>query len=85
MVNDFDYYDFAVYGGYSIGVMSVVADVSYTDADNNLEGNTSYKVGVSLDSTNLSVSVTGQYQLDFKGTNGTPHAGLRFSRIYLND
>ena len=84
--NDFDYYGFAVYGGYSMGALSVVADVSYTVADNDLEGNTSIdKVGASLDSTNLSIGVTGQYQLDFNGTTVTPHAGLRFSRIDLDD
>ncbi len=84
--NDFDYYGFAVYGGYSMGALSVVADVSYTVADNDLEGNTSIdKVGASLDSTNLSVGVTGQYQLDFNGTTVTPHAGLRFSRIDIDD
>ena len=84
--NDFDYYGFAVYGGYSMGALSVVADVSYTVADNDLEGNTSIdKVGASLDSTNLSVGVTGQYQLEFSGATVTPHAGLRFSRIDLDD
>ena len=84
--NDFDYYGFAVYGGYSMGALSVVADVSYTVADNDLEGNTSIdKVGASLDSTNLSLGVTGQYQLDFNGTTVTPHAGLRFSKIDLDD
>ena len=84
--NDFDYYGFAVYGGYSMGALSVVADVSYTVADNDLEGNTSIdRVGATLDSTNLSLGVTGQYQLDFNGTTVTPHAGLRFSRIDLDD
>ena len=84
--NDFDYYGFAVYGGYSMGALSVVADVSYTVADNDLEGNTSIdKVGASLDSTNFSVGVTGQYQLDFNGTTVTPHAGLRFSQIDIDD
>ena len=84
--NDFDYYGFAVYGGYSMGALSLVADVSYTVADNDLEGNTAIdKVGASLDSTNLSIGVTGQYQLDFNGTTVTPHAGLRFSRIDLDD
>ena len=84
--NDFDYYGFAVYGGYSMGTLSVVADISYTVADNDLEGSTAIdKVGASLDSTNLSFGVTGQYQLDFNGTTVTPHAGLRFSRIDLDD
>ena len=84
--NDFNYYGFAVYDGYSMGALSMVADVSYTVADNDLEGNTSIdKVGASLDSTNLSLGVTGQYQLDFNGTTVTTHAGLRFSRIDLDD
>ena len=61
-------------------------DVSYTGADNDLEDNTSIdKVGASLDSTNLSVGVTSQYQLEFSGATVTPHAGLRFSRIDLDD
>ncbi len=84
--NDFDYYGFAVYGGYTMGALSLVADISYTVADNDLEGNTAIdKVGASLDSTNLSLGVTGQYQLDFNGLSVTPHAGLRFSQIDLDD
>ena len=62
-----------------MGALSVVADVTYTVADNDLESNTAIdKVDASLDSTNLSVGVTGQYQLDFNGTTG---ACLRYSSI----
>ncbi len=84
--NDFDNYGFAVYGGYSMGALSVVAYVSYTVADNDLEGNTSIdKVGASLDSTNLSIGVTGKYALDLNGVSVTPYAGLRYSSIDIND
>ena len=39
--NDFDYYGFGLYAGYTMGQFSVVGDISYTTVDNDLEGNTS--------------------------------------------
>ena len=70
--NDFDYYGFGLYAGYTMGQFSVVGDVSYTTVDND-------------DSTNLSIGVTGKYALSFNGVDITPHAGLRFSNIDLDD
>lgn len=84
--NDFDYYGFAVYGGYSYGPWSVVADLSYTTVDNDVEVNTNVGKGnASFDSTSLSFGVTGQYQALVNDFNVTPHAGLRFTRIDLDD
>ncbi len=84
--NDFDYYGFGIYGGYSVGQFSIIGDVSYTVADNELEANTSVdKIGAQMDSSNLSLGVTGKYALEFNGVNVTPHAGLRFSSIDLDD
>ena len=84
--NDFDYYGFGVYAGYTYGAFSVLADVTYTVADNDVEGSTSLgQVSTSLDSTNLSVGVTGQYNLNLGGVDVTPHAGLRFSSIDIDD
>ena len=84
--NDFDYYGFGLYASYTMGQFSVVGDVSYTSVDNDLEGNTSVdRIGASLDSTNLSIGVTGKYALSFNGVDITPHAGLRFSNIDLDD
>ena len=84
--NDFDYYGFGVYAGYSVGQFSVIGDVSYTVADNELEANTSVdKIGAQMDSSNLSLGVTGKYSMAFNGVNVTPHAGLRFSNIDLDD
>ena len=84
--NDFDYYGFGVYGGYSVNNFKVVADLTYTVADNDLEGNTTFdKVGASLDTSNLSFGVTAQYSFDFTAATVTPHAGLRYSYIDVDD
>ena len=84
--NDFDYYGFGAYAGYTLGQFSVVGDVSYTVADNEVEASTAFDhLGAQMDSTNLSVGVTGKYKLSFNGVNVTPHVGLRFSNIDLDD
>ena len=84
--NDFNYYGFGLYAGYSMDAFSLVGDVTYTTVDNDLEGNTSLgKATTSIDSTNLSVGVTGQYKLALAGMDVTPHAGIRFSTIEIDD
>ena len=84
--NDFDYYGFGAYAGYTLGQFSVVGDVSYTVADNEVEASTAFdRLGAQMDSTNLSLGVTGKYELSFNGVNVTPHVGLRFSNIDLDD
>ena len=80
--NDFDYYGFGAYAGYTVGQFSVVGDISYTVADNEVEASTSVDhIGAQMDSTNLSLGVTGKYELSFNGVNVTPHVGLRYSNI----
>ena len=87
--NDFDYYGFGLYAGYTYGALSVVADVTYTVADNDIEGHTGVggyeTISTSLDSTNLSVGVTGQYAFDMGAVEVAPHVGLRFSSIDIDD
>ena len=84
--NDFDYYGFGLYAGYAVGPFSVIGDLSYTVADNEIEANTEIdKIGAQMDSSNLSLGVTGKYELSFNGVAITPHAGLRFSSIDLDD
>ena len=86
VTNDFDYYGFGAYAGYTMGQFSVVGDISYTVADNEIEANTAVdRVGATMDSTNLSLGVTGKYELSFNGVNVTPHVGLRYSNIDLDD
>ena len=84
--NDFDYYGFGAYMGYTMGAASVVADVSWTTVDNSVEGQTGLgTLAASIDSSALSLGVTGKYAMDFGGVNVTPHAGLRFTRIDQDD
>ena len=84
--NDFDYYSLGLYAGYSMGQFSVVGDVSYSVVDSDIDASTS--VGTlksSFDTDNISVGVTGQYELIFGATSITPHLGLRYSSIGIDD
>ena len=85
--NDFDYYGFGLYAGYTVGQFSVVGDVSYTTVDNDVEANTNIdKLETSLDSSNLSLGVTGAYAFETAaGIEVTPHVGLRYSYIDIDD
>ena len=87
--NDFDYYGFGVYGGYTMGALSVVADVTYTAVDNDFDsstGLTNYsKLEGSADSDALSIGVTGQYEFATQSMTVTPHAGLRFTKLSMDD
>ena len=87
VTSDFDYYGFGLYAGYSFGQLSIVGDVSYTAVDNDIEANTNIdKLETSLDSTNLSVGVTGSYAFESaSGVKVTPHVGLRYSNIDVDD
>ena len=87
VTSDFDYYGFGLYVGYSVGQFSVVGDVSYTAVDNDVEANTNIdKLETSLDSSNLSVGVTGSYAFETAaGVTVTPHVGLRYSNIDIDD
>ena len=85
--NDFDYYGFGAYVGYSFAAFSVVGDISYTAVDNDVDANllNGGKLSESLDSSNFSVGITGQYQVDTGSVLVTPHAGLRYSSIDVDD
>ena len=87
--NEFDYYGFGVYGGYTMGALSVVADVTYTAVDNDFDastGLTNYgKLEGSADSDALSIGVTGQYEFTTQSMTVTPHAGLRFTKLSMDD
>ena len=84
--NDFDYYGVGLYAGYNVGQFSVVGDLSYTSVDSDVEASTSVgKLSSSFDTDNFSVGVTGQYQFVFGATTVTPHAGLRYSALSIDD
>ena len=84
--NDFDYYGFGAYAGYTMDAFTVTADVTWTSTDNDVEANYDLgKMSASMDSKALAVGVTGQYDLEFSGVEVSPHAGLRFTRLTLGD
>ncbi|MCK0525781.1 autotransporter domain-containing protein [Anaerobiospirillum sp. NML120449] len=84
--NDFDYYGFGGYAAYQAGPLAVIGDVTWTSVDNDVTGNTGLgQLSASMKSAALSVGVTGQYQMVLGGTNVTPHAGLRFTNIDIDD
>ena len=84
--NDFDYYGFALYGGLVSGPLSIIGDVSYAVASQDVDTTTEItKVSTSFDSKALSVGVTAQYALDIEGFALTPHAGIRYTSIDLDD
>ena len=84
--NDFDYFGGSIYAGYAIDNFSIVGDISYTTIDSDVEANTAAgKTSTSFDTTALSVGVTGQYALKVAEMDVTPHAGMRFTRIDMDD
>ena len=84
--NDFDYFGFALYGAYQAGALTVTGDLSYTQVDNDLEGSNELgKLTASSDTSAWSLGVTGQYAFSFAAVDVTPHAGLRFTSLDLDD
>ncbi|MCK0514984.1 autotransporter outer membrane beta-barrel domain-containing protein [Anaerobiospirillum sp. NML120448] len=84
--NDFDYFGGSIYAGYAIDNFSIVGDISYTTINSDVEANTEVgKTSTSFDTTALSVGVTGQYALKVAEMDVTPHAGMRFTRIDMDD
>lgn len=86
VTNDFDYYGFAVYAGISAKNWSLVGDMSYTVVDNEVEANTSIeKVSASMYSRNFSLGLTSQYDFKLNTVTITPHAGVRYTNINMDD
>ena len=84
--NDFNYYGVGLYAGYSVGQFSLVGDLSYTVVDSDVEASTAVgKLSSSFDTDNISVGVTGQYEFAFGQTLVTPHLGLRYSALSVDD
>ena len=85
--NDFDYWSAGIYGGYAYGNFSLAADVTYTAVDNDIDANTAAagKVSASMDADVISAGITGQYKFEFSALDVTPHLGVRYSYIDIDD
>ena len=86
VTNDFNYFGGALYAGYALDSLSFVADLSYTNIDSDVDVDTLLgKASTSFDTTAISAGVTGQYTMDFSGVQVAPHAGLRFTRLDMDN
>lgn len=84
--SDLDYYSFGVFVGYTYQAFSMVADLNYSIVDSDVKANTQAgQVNSSFDTTNLSLGVTGQVNLSYRGLDIVPHVAARFSKIEMDD
>lgn len=84
--SEYKYYSFGFYAGYNYKAFSMVGDLSYSVVDADVDANTDAgMVNTSFNTTNLSVGVTGQVNLSYRGLDIVPHAGLRYSMIDMDD
>ncbi len=84
--NDADFYGFSLYGAQTFGDFNVKADLGYTQVSNDLSTNNilgSYKE--SLDANVFTFGLGTEYLAKFGTLNITPHAGIRLSRIDMDD
>ena len=84
--NDSDFYGVSVYGAQTFGDFNVKADFGYTQLSNDLS-----MAGVtktwkeSQDADVLTFGVGTEYLVKFGSVNVVPHAGLRLTRISMDD
>ena len=84
--NDADFYGVSLYGAQTFGDFIVKADLGYTQVSNDLSTNNvlgSYKE--SLDANVFTFGLGTEYLAKFGALNVTPHAGIRLSRIDMDD
>ena len=84
--NDFDYYGLGAYAATKINNFNLVGDVSYSKVSNDINSNNKVdSINTSVDTTNLSLGLTGRLDLDVNGIQVSPHAGVRYQRIKMDD
>ena len=84
--NDSDFYGVSIYGAQTFGDFNVKADFGYTQLSNDLSTNTVFgQVKESQDADVLTFGVGAEYLVKFGSVNVVPHAGLRVSRISVDD
>lgn len=84
--SDFDYYSLSLYGAYYWGSLSLVADLNYSALDNEVTGSTYVgELSSDFDSTNFNLALTAQYSFDLGAVNVSPHVGLRYTHLSLDD
>ena len=84
--NDFDYYGFSLYAGTSFGNFAVGADFGFTQVSNELEQSAYLgKLSAETDAQVLTLGLRGEYLLSSEVANVTPHVGLRYTSLDVDD
>ena len=84
--NDADFYGVSLYGAQTFGDFNVKADLGYTQISNDLSSTGAFgTVKESLDSNVFTFGLGTEYLAKFGALNITPHAGIRLSRIDMDD
>lgn len=82
--NDFDYYGFGAYAGYSFGNFAVAADATYAKVDNVLSAVSGTGYGYfksSVDTNVYSLGLTAKYAFNTDFATITPHLGVRYTSL----
>lgn len=84
--NDFDYWGVGLYGGMSFNQFTLTADLGYTQVSNDIDGDTALGSGnADPDSAAFTVGLTAQYTFETSMLDVTPHVGLRYTSLDLDD
>lgn len=87
--NDFDYWGIGLYAAYEIDNFKLMADLTYTEVDNDLEAGSGLpsigRLEASADSTAWTFGLTAQYRFETDALDITPHLGLRYISIDVDD
>ena len=84
--NDSDFYGVSLYAAQQLGDFNLRADVGYTKLKNDLSTNTIFgQVKESEDADVFTFGVGTEYLAKFGALNIVPHAGIRLTRIDMDD
>lgn len=84
--NDFDYYGFSLYAGTNFDNFAVGADFGFTQVSNELEQSAYLgKLSADTDAQVLTLGVRGEYLFSSDVANITPHVGLRYTSLDIDD
>ena len=84
--NDADFYGISLYGSHQIGSFNGKIDIGYISVSNDLSTNTMLgKFDESLDADIFTMGFGAEYLVKAGSLNVVPHAGIRWSRIDMDD
>ena len=84
--NDADFYGISLYGSHQIGSFNGKIDIGYVSVSNDLSTHTMLgKFDESLDADIFTMGLGAEYLVKAGSLNVVPHAGIRWSRIDMDD